>query len=83
MKKFICGLFKHHIRRHARSSFVKSRYESIHVADELIEERFSCLCKRENSGWQEVDRSGINSLTMSSDRWALFRRDGKLPPRII
>ncbi len=78
MKKFLCNLFGHCARRDVRAWYVRPKYRSIHVADELVEERFSCLCKQEDSGWEEIDRSGINSLSMSSERWALFRRDGKV-----
>lgn len=79
MKKWFCNLFKHRIRRHVRGWYVSPRYRSIHVADEIVEERFSCRCGREDSGWKQVDRSGINSLQMSSERWAVLRRDGKIP----
>ncbi len=78
MRKFFCELFGHHIRRQVRTWYVSPRYYSIHVADEIVEERFSCYCEQEDSDWTEVDRSGINSLSMSSDKWALLRRDGRI-----
>jgi len=77
MKKFLCNLFGHHVRRYVRAWYVRPKYHSIHVADEIVEERFSCPCKQEDSGWKEIDRSGINSLSMSSEKWAILRRDGK------
>ena len=76
---FLCNLFGHRIRRQVRAWYVSPRYHSIHVADEVVEERFSCPCRREDSGWKEIDRSGITSLSMSSERWALLGRDGKIP----
>ena len=78
MKKFFCELFGHHIRRRVRAWYVSPWNYTVHVADEVVEECFSCLCEQENSGWKEIDRSGINSLTMPSERWALLRRDGKI-----
>ena len=77
MKKFLCNVLGHHIRRHVRAWYVKSEYSG-YVADELVEERLSCLCKQKDSGWEKIDQSGINSLSMSSERWALLRRDGKV-----
>ncbi len=83
MKKFLCELFSgHRIRRHVRGWYVEPRYRSIHVADEIVEERHSCFCGQENSDWIEIERSGINSLSMFSERWATFRRDGKIPANV-
>lgn len=82
MKAFFCRLFGHGIRRQVRAWYVSPRYHSIHVADETVEGRFSCLCKQEDTGWTEIDRSGINSLSMTSERWALLRRDGKIPSSV-
>lgn len=79
MRKFFCGLFGHYAHRQVRSWYVSPRYYSIHVADQIVEERLSCHCEQNNSEWDEIDRSGINSLSMSSERWALLRRDGRIP----
>ena len=78
MVKWLCRLNGHRLYRQVRGWFVTPRYRSLHVADEVVEEQSRCFCGVNKSGWEEIDRSGINSLSMSSEKWALLRRDGKV-----
>jgi len=49
------------------------------VADDVTEERDECSrCGEGLTGWVETHYSGLQGLSMSSDRWNRLKRDGRL-----
>lgn len=78
MKKFFCSLFKHPTYRKFKTWLVQPESPTLHVADQLVEERTACFCGQNDSGWKQMERHGIHQLTMTPDDWAKLRRKGRI-----
>jgi hypothetical protein len=73
-----CARVGHDVRISERQAYLYPAKGMWHVADRARFERSYCRRCQADYGEREISRTGLNGLTMDSDRWDALRANGKL-----